>query len=113
MPHYEWTGDGVYRDRRNDREVAPGDVVELTEHVAEPVAALRRVEHGEADADAPQPDDDSEFDVEAFLDRTPVSDVAEDIERGAADDRLDDVKAAASRKTVETAVEDRYQELEG
>lgn len=34
MPYYRWDGSGVFRDSRNDREVAPGDVVELPERVA-------------------------------------------------------------------------------
>lgn len=29
MPYYEWKGDGEFRDNRNDRTIAHGDVVEL------------------------------------------------------------------------------------
>jgi hypothetical protein len=44
MPLYEWRGADSFRDHRNDRTVAPGDVVELNEHVAEPQSELVRVD---------------------------------------------------------------------
>lgn len=34
MPYYEWRGDVPFQDHRNDREIEPGDVVELPERVA-------------------------------------------------------------------------------
>lgn len=55
---------------------------------------------------------DADFDVGAFLNRTPVEDVAGDIADGAADGHLDAVEAEASRKTVMQAVEDRRGELD-
>ena len=33
---YEWQGASPFRDHRNDREVKPGEVVELNDHVAGP-----------------------------------------------------------------------------
>jgi len=53
------------------------------------------------------------FDVDAFLDRTPVDDVVEDIEAGEVDDHLDAVAEAAGRVTVEDAIGQRRAELEG
>jgi len=54
---------------------------------------------------------DEEFDAEAFVDRTPVSDVVDDIETGEYDDRLDEILKAEQdghdRKTVQEAVEER------
>jgi hypothetical protein len=57
----------------------------------------------EADTEAER----SEFDVDAFLDRTPMEDVVGDIAAGVADEQLDAVAAAAERKGVQEAVENR------
>jgi len=55
--------------------------------------------------------EDEEFDAEAFVDRTPVADVVDDIESGEYDDHLDEILAAEQenrdRKTVQDAVEER------
>lgn len=54
-------------------------------------------------------------DVEAFVDRTPVEDVAEDIRNGFVDEVLDEIEAAEEagrdRKTVAEAIETRRSEL--
>lgn len=50
-----------------------------------------------------EPDRD-EFDAAAFVDRTPMSDVVEDIKSGDHDNRLDAIEAAAERKGVQAAV---------
>lgn len=65
------------------------------------------------DADADDADGDDGFDAEAFTDRTPVSDVVDDIEAGEADDHLDAVYDADDRVTVQKAVEDRKDEIGG
>jgi hypothetical protein len=56
-------------------------------------------------------------DAEEFVDRTPVSDVADDIEAGTVDEVLNEVEAAESanrdRSTVHDAIEARRAELEG
>jgi len=58
-------------------------------------------------------DDDSDtLDINAFLDRTPVGDVADDIRAGEADGQLDAVAEAADRVTVRDAVGERRAELE-
>ena len=44
MPRYEWHGASPFRDRRNDRVIEPGDVVELDTHVAETQPEFARVE---------------------------------------------------------------------
>jgi len=55
-------------------------------------------------------------DAEAFVDRTPVSDVADDIEDGLVDEVLDEIEAAEEdgrgRETVYDAIDDRREELE-
>lgn len=56
---------------------------------------------------------DDDFDVESFVDRTPVSDVVEDIEAGDVDGHLDAVEATADRVSVEQAVEDRRDAIGG
>jgi hypothetical protein len=51
-------------------------------------------------------------DPEAFLDRTPMSEVVEDIAGGDVDGILGEVEDAAERKGVLEAIEQRYDELE-
>jgi len=58
MPRYEWRGSDVFRDNRNDREIARGDIVELDESVAEPHSEFVRVEEGDDEAG----DEDLPFD---------------------------------------------------
>lgn len=66
-------------------------------------------------ASAPAPDDepgnedsaDDEFDAEAFVDRTPMSDVIDDLESGAYDEHLDAIEAAAERVGVQDAIDAR------
>jgi hypothetical protein len=112
--------------------VAPGDVInvsdpETVDHYLS--RGFERVEpsdqDSEDDADASADDDtdsggqddtaddggEDDF-VGAFLDRTPVGDVADDIAAGDADGHLDVVEAEASRTTVTDAVKDRRQELD-
>lgn len=57
-------------------------------------------------------DDGDTFDVESFLDRTPVEDVVDDIEAGQVDGHLDAVEDAADRVTVERAIDDRQDTVE-
>lgn len=64
----------------------------------------------DADTDGGDAETD-DFDVEAFLDRTPVHDVVDDIKDGEADGHLDEVYDAAERLTVEDAVETRRDAL--
>jgi len=67
MPRYEWRGAGVFRDNRNDRDIQPGDVVELDAHVADRQPEFARVDADTGDSNA---DDD---DVDAPLDPTDVT----------------------------------------
>lgn len=71
---------------------------------------------GSADAEAESGSDDGDgsedgFDAEAFADRTPVSDVVDDIEDGKVDDHLDAIADADDRVTVEAAIEDRQEAI--
>jgi len=56
-------------------------------------------------------EDEADFDADAFVDRTPVTDVATDIRSGDYDDRLDAIEAAErddrDRDTVYEAIESR------
>jgi hypothetical protein len=66
-----------------------------------------------ADAETEAESEDSEgFDVDAFVDRTPVDDVADDIRAGEADGHLDELAEAAGRVTVSDAIGERRAELE-
>ncbi|MWG34825.1 hypothetical protein [Halomarina oriensis] len=86
--------------RALDREY---DVLTLTEPVED-----------ETEESTVQDEDlDEAFDVEGFLDRTPMSEVTEDIADGMVDDQLDQVEAHAEREGVRDAVEARREELEG
>lgn len=53
------------------------------------------------------PEDDGTFEAEAFVDRTPMSEVIEDLETGDYDGHLDAIEAAADRKGVQTAIDER------
>jgi len=95
--------------------VYPGDTIELDEpdRVDQYLSrGFQRVEDdteedgGDGSSDQTG-DDGDDFDVESFLDRTPVSDVVDDIEDGEADGSLDAIADAADRVSVQTAVEDR------
>jgi hypothetical protein len=61
----------------------------------------------ESDAEPATDADQGDFDVEAFVDRTPVEVVIDDIDAGKADGHLDAVAEADGRVTVQKAVEDR------
>lgn len=65
------------------------------------------------DVDEPEDDggNDEDFDVDGFLDRTPVGEVADDIDAGDADGFLDEVEEQADRTTVIDAVQARRNEL--
>ncbi len=124
MPVFEKNQGGEVLLRGIGRNVTVGDQVsaedgfaefleergdfELVEDVID--AEYREVDD-EAEADSDDDQADGEFDVDAFLDRTPVDDVEEDIHAGEADEHLDTVAEAADRVTVETAVGERRAEL--
>lgn len=65
MPHYEWQGAAPFRDRRNDREVEPGEVVELDEHVAGP--------HREFVAVDPEDESDAEAEADETVAAAPLN----------------------------------------
>jgi hypothetical protein len=56
----------------------------------------------------PETDDGpEEFDAESFVDRTPMSEVVEDLETGDYDDHLDEIEATADRVGVQDAIDER------
>lgn len=127
MPTVRYTADGgAYRVGGHTFE--PGDEAdvdpELAAHLAdvESFDVLEAPSEGDADENSDggdeQQDEEAEadsggLDVDAFLDRTPVGDVADDILDGEADDHLDELAEAADRVTVHDAIGERRAELEG
>jgi len=61
----------------------------------------------EDDVDEDDVDEDGAFDAAAFVDRTPMEAVVEDIESGEVDAHLEEIAAAADRVGVQDAVESR------
>jgi hypothetical protein len=115
MPRYEWTGADDFQDSRNDRVVAPGAVVELTEYVGEPQKEMRRV--AESD-DEPATDEPSDGGIKAGDGDTPDKGVTtDDLDPHPSDltvpeveERVADVEDAALLETilaVETAGKNR------
>lgn len=96
---FERVDDGA--DDADSDDTADADTVDDSD-------AEQSADDGEVDLPDPE-----EFDVGAFLDRTPVSDVVDDIEAGKADGYLDAVDAEASRVTVTQAVDDRKDAIGG
>jgi len=89
-----------------------GDFERIEDHTDAEFREVDDEEDDDADeGEAEENSGDDGFDVEAFLDRTPVEDVEEDIHAGEVDDHLDAVQEAADRVTVETAVGERRAEL--
>jgi hypothetical protein len=54
-------------------------------------------------------DEEHTFDAAAFVDRTPMADVVEDIESGEVDAHLEEIAATADRVGVQDAVETRME----
>ncbi len=53
MGRYRWTGSGTFRDHANDREVDPGEVVDLSDQIASAWSEFEEVdEPADADEDA-------------------------------------------------------------
>jgi hypothetical protein len=117
MPVFEKTAGGEVLLRGLDRRVSIGDRVDVNEAYAEYLQergdfAVVDDHHDAEFREVDDGDDEQEgFDAAAFVDRTPVEDVVEDIEAGEVDDHLDAVAEAASRVTVEDAVGQRRAEL--
>ncbi len=117
MPRVKKTDGGRVYVRSVGRRFSVGDEANVSEGEAEYLLEEREdfalLDAGDEDAGESASDDEEDgFDVEAFLDRTPVEDVEEDIHAGEVDDHLDAVQEAADRVTVETAAGERRAELE-
>ncbi|WP_135807354.1 hypothetical protein [Halorussus marinus] len=126
MPVAEKTTGGEVYLRGIDRRVSTGDRVDVSEEFATYLieerndfrivdvqdAEFREID--DADTDTAEEDSDGEagFDAAAFVDRTPMDDVVEEIEAGEVDEHLDAVQEAAERVGVEDAVGQRRAELE-
>lgn len=127
MPTYRMTDAGPSRfaSRTIDEVLTPGDTVSVDDSVTplEERDYFERVsddgggdedDSDEADSKSESEGDaaDDEFDVEAFVDRTPVSEVADDIRAGKADGHLNAVAEADDRATTQDAIGERRAEIE-
>jgi hypothetical protein len=61
----------------------------------------------EVDEGAAGTDEEDAFDAAAFVDRTPMEDVVQDIESGEYDEHLDAIETAAERNGVQDAIDGR------
>ncbi len=123
MPVVEKTHGGRVYFRGIDERVSVGDQLDVADEFAayllENRTDFRVVDEPDDEYsgtnDASGDDGAAEldgFDASAFVDRTPIEDVVEDIHAGEADDHLDAVAEAADRVGVEDAVGERRAELE-
>lgn len=123
MARLRWTRRGRWLDNRRGVDVTGAGVYQVPdgaveEYLDHPSDGWQRVDDSEAesqDGDEDEDEDDTDaeaFDVDAFLDRTPMADVVDDIAAGDADGHLDAVASAADRKGVQDAVDDRRDTLE-
>jgi len=122
MPRLRYTGGGTYRVGGYGFE--PGDVKDVGDDLGEYLADHDDFEVVDGAAESDQADDSEattedadeapadEFDAGAFVDRTPMDDVVEDIRAGEADDHLDAVAEVAERVGVQDAIGKRRAELE-
>jgi hypothetical protein len=127
MPVVKKTHGGRVVLRAIDERVTVGDTVDVSteyaEYLVEDRGDFTRVDvttvdyeetdnSADGDTSTDSDGDSTEFDAAAFVDRTPMDDVIEDIHAGEADGHLDDVAAEASRVGVEDAVGERRAELD-
>lgn len=124
MPRARYTGGGTYRvagvsfEPGDEREVDQELAAYLSDHDAFEVTVEKEPTPDDVDdveEDEPDSDDDQveAFDAAAFVDRSPMDGVIEDIQAGEVDEHLDAVAEAADRVGVEDAVGERRAELEG
>ena len=128
MARVRYTADGGHY-RVGGHGFDPGDEHEVDAELADYLSDVDAFEVIDADGspgEEDEPPDEAgaeatddgegeseEFDVGAFVSRTPVDDVADDIRAGEADEYLEAVDEAATRVTVQDAIGERRAELEG
>jgi hypothetical protein len=133
MAELRWTRDTVFADHRRGVVARGPGVYDVPEDAVG--AYLEHASGGWEQVPPDDPDDDTDteadaesddandvvaedesdnedtaagdIDVNAFLNRTPMADVVDDITAGVADEQLNAVAAAAERKGVQEAVEER------
>lgn len=114
------------REQIADLEEEVASLQEERDDLAAEVDRLRGLEDQVRDAEQIEDDEpdasggevvDEDDHAEAFVDRTPMSDVVDDIEAGTVDEALDAVETAEKqgrdRKGVKNAIKERRAELEG
>lgn len=118
MPRYKWTRSDPFKDYANDRVVEEGEVVEISDDIADPAYGF--VEADESDANSgdgggeTQESDASESesaDADGAAD-TPIGEkhwrtAVSDIEAGEYDDRLESLLDGDRRQSVREALEGR------
>jgi hypothetical protein len=107
MPRYKWQGADVFRDNRNDREIEPGEVVELDEHVAGPHPQFSEVEveadeGDETAGEEPEgtPDESEAEDLDAPVD--PAAHSVPELEDALADGDFSDAELDAIEEAERT-----------
>ncbi|WP_049979367.1 hypothetical protein [Halolamina rubra] len=130
MPRARYTADGgTYRvggisfDPGDEYEVDHELADYLSDHDDFVVSVEKEASPEEDDGDADETDSDENqdddgdedgFDAEAFVDRTPMDDVVDDIHAGEADEHLDELSELDDlRVGVQDAIGERRAELEG
>lgn len=94
MPFYEWRRSDPFRDYANDRTVTEGEVVELSQAIAEPQAGFVEVEAPSSDGETDSSDaDDSGESSESSAEDTPLADkhwrtAVSEVQAGKYDGRL-------------------------
>ena len=113
MVELYWPRRGRFRDIERGFVADSEGVYDVDDDAEEQYRSRGWEDPDETDDEADSEAEEEEFDAEAFVDRTPMDDVVDDIENGEADDHLDAVAEAADREGVQDAVEARRDELEG
>lgn len=121
MPELEWASDGYFADRDRDIEVAnnPDDDEYTTYDVPKDAVdefldrpGWRRPEDVDEGEESDDQAEEAQDEVDELLEGT-NDEVADALETGEYDDRLDDIEERATRSGVQDAVDDRRDELEG
>jgi hypothetical protein len=111
--HYRVAGEGFDPDETRDVDAELADYLADHDDFAVEGDAGADDDDADSEGDEAEPESDDEFDLESFLGRTPVDDVADDIHAGEVDEHLDAIDEAADRVTVRDAIGERRAELEG
>lgn len=118
MPYYEWQRSDPFKDYANDRTITEGEVVELSQAIADPQAGFVEVEEPDTGGETSESDaDESTPEAESSAENTPLAEkhwrtAVSEIEDGEYDDRLGELAENDDlTDSVREAVEERQAEL--